>query len=124
MTVYHGTDKESAEKIQESKILKGSGSFGPGICLTLERALNYSAIKCAKYGERASAIGRIVVIENVPSQILNTASKDAPEGFTLNDEFGKPSKGFHVQKVRILTIREAQYRMSIEKNEFKTTKAS
>ena len=123
MTIYHGTDLESAEKIQESNMLKGSGSFGPGICLTIERALNYSAIKCAKYGNKAHLMGRIVVIEGVSSHILNTASKDAPEGFTLNDELGKPSKGFPVQRVKILTIKEAQYRMSMEKNEFKTAKA-
>jgi len=114
MTIYHGTDKESAEKIQQDKILKGSGSFGPGICLTLERALNYSAVKCGKHGPQAKNIGRIVMIENIPSQILNTASKDAPEGFTLNDEFGKPSRGLHLQKVRILSIKEAQCMMSME----------
>lgn len=83
MTIYHGTDQESAEKIKAESLLKGNKSFGPGICLTLERALNYSAIKCGKYGVKARDMGRIVVIENIPSQILNTASKDAPEAFTL-----------------------------------------
>jgi hypothetical protein len=121
MTIYHGTDDESAAKIEAEKILKGDGrQFGPGICLTIERALNYSAIKCGKYGVHARSKGRIIVIENIPSQILNTASKDAPEGFTLNDEFGKPSKGLHLQRIKILSIKEAQYLCSIEKNEFKT----
>jgi hypothetical protein len=120
MTIYHGTDEESAAKIEAEKILKGDGrQFGPGICLTLERALNYSAIKCAKYGIHARTKGRIVVIENIPSQILNSASKDAPEGFTLNDEFGKPSKGLHLQRVKIISIKEAQLLSSIGENEFK-----
>ena len=120
MTIYHGTDEESAAKIEAEKILKGDGrQFGPGICLTLERALNYSAIKCAKYGIHARTKGRIVVIENIPSQILNSASKDAPEGFTLNDEFGKPSKGLHLQRVKIISIKEAQLLNSIGENEFK-----
>lgn len=118
MTIYHGTDKASAEKIQQDKILKGSGSFGPGICLTIERALNYSAIKCGKHGEQAKNVGRIVMIENIPSRILNTATKDSPEGFTLNNELGKPSKGLHLQKVRILSIKEAQSMMLME-HEFK-----
>ncbi len=119
MTIYHGTDEESAEKIKQDKFLKGSGSFGPGICLTIERALNYSAIKCGKHGEKARGIGRIVVIEDITSKILNSASKDAPEAFTLNDEFGKPSKGLHVQRVKILTIKEAQHLLTIGNNEFK-----
>jgi hypothetical protein len=115
MTIYHGTDKESAEKIVAERILKGDRNiFGPGICLTIGRALNYSAIKCFKHGRNARSLGRIIMIEGLPSHILNNASKDGSNGFskneafTLNNEFGNPSKGLHFQNVKVLTIKEAQ----------------
>lgn len=115
MKIYHGTDLESAEKIKAKNIL--TGIKGPGICLTIETALNYSAIKCANLGKKRSE-GCVVVIENIPSQILNTASKDVLDAFTLNDEFGNPSKGLPIQNVKILTIKEAQYWCAIEQKEF------
>jgi len=114
MIVYHGTDKESADKILSEKILRGDRKiFGPGICLTLERALNYSVIKCGKRGIHARSIGRIVVIEGLPEQILDNASLDSPDAYTLNDEFGKPLNGLHVQHVQVLTIKNAQELMSL-----------
>lgn len=117
MTIYHGTDEESAEKIKAEKILKGSN--GPGIALTLERALEYAIAKCEKEG-LPKYKGRIVVIDNIPGQILNTASKHLPEGFTLNDEFRNPSKGLHLQNVKTMTIKDAEHYAAIERNEFKT----
>ena len=116
MIVYHGTDKKSAEKISEEKILRGDRkTFGPGICLTLERTLNYSVIKCGKHGIHARSIGRIIIIESFPEQILDMASLDSPDAYTLNDEFGNPLKGFHIQNIRVLTVKEAQELMNITK---------
>lgn len=116
MTIYHGTDKESAEKIDVEKILRGDRkTFGPGVCLTIERALNYSVIKCGHRGIHARSIGRIIVIKGLPAQILNNATKDALDAYTLNDEFGKPLNGLHFQHMEILSIKEAQDLLSFEK---------
>ena len=110
MLFYHGTDKESADQIQKDLILKGDrGVFGPGICTTVARALNFSAIKCAKYGPRkARQMGRIVVID-LPEEIVSMSSLDAQDAYTLNDEFGKPLKRLPLVRVeRVLTISQAQ----------------
>lgn len=117
MTIYHGTDQKSAKKIQEEQILKGE--FGPGICLTIERALEHSAARCEKNGLNFKTMGCIVVIEGIPGQILNNASKHSDESFILNDEFGNPSVGLHLQRVKIMSIKDAEHLAMYEKNEFK-----
>ena len=111
LTVYHGTEYNSAKKIQKEKILKGDAPmFGPGVCTTIEQALNYSVIKStAVHGAKyARKMGRIAVIECLPYNILNTATKDSPNGYTLNNELGHPMKGLHFSKIRILDIDQAQ----------------
>lgn len=103
MKIYHGTDQESANKIKKSKFLKGS-TQGPGICLNLKQALNYALIKTGNVNYK----GVIIVIEDITDKILDNATKDAPDSFTLNDEFGNPSKGLPVQIIKIISIDDAQ----------------
>jgi hypothetical protein len=107
MTVYHGTDKTSAEKILSEGILCGNASFGAGICLTIERALNYSAVKCLRHGIKARRIGRILVIEDFDESLLKFSTKDAENAFTLDNSNGSPRRTLMV-KVKILTISQAQ----------------
>jgi hypothetical protein len=60
MIVYHGTDLRSANKIQRELRLYGDGLFGPGICTTFSRALNFVCVKCARQTRK---IGRVLVLE-------------------------------------------------------------
>lgn len=107
MIVFHGTDKECAEVIRSTGVLKGDrGLFGPGVCTTVERALNYSAIKCQKYGTRARRHGRIVILEVEAD--LTGASPDAKDAYTLNNEKGMPLKHVEVKVIEVLTIPKAQ----------------
>jgi hypothetical protein len=117
MTIFHGTDRTSAEKIMLEKLIPGDGVAGPVISLTLEDAINHCREKC---GDELKKDGRIIMIHNMPSQIINTASKKSAEGFALNDELGKPSAGLPFTRVRVMTMADARYWLNTPmfKNEF------
>lgn len=102
ITIYHGTDKNSADQIKYDGIIKGEK--GPGVCLTIESAMEYALLKAKSVDE-----ARVVVVEKVTSKILNNAKKSAKkESFVLMDEFGNPSNGFYVQHVRVLNWQSAE----------------
>ncbi len=108
MLLYHGTDKQAAEEILRTKVLKGDyPSFGPGVCITIERALNYSVIKTIKHGLKARAMGRIVIFE-LSDEVLNQSTKDSPEAYTLNKNDIFPLKTIQLLNVRVVTIDQAQ----------------
>lgn len=123
MIIYHGTTKKQAEKIKGEKIIKGEGKIGPLISLTLEQAISYAINACNNEKLNSEKEATVIMIEHVPSLILNNASKAGmSESFTLNDEFGNPLKGFNFQKVQILSLREARYFIFNTKTEFTKTK--
>jgi hypothetical protein len=109
MLAYHGTDKESADQILSSKILKGDlPLFGPGICTTIQRALNFSAIKSIKHGVKARKFGRILIF-NIDEKLLTwTTSENCTDAFTINKHDGNPLPFIHVPDVVALTIPQAQ----------------
>ena len=120
MTIYHGTNKETAERVFSEKMLLSENSKGVSICLTIEQALKHATEKCTKDGSDSKKMGRVLVIENITSRILNTASKDdRPETFTLNDELGQPANILHLQRVKVIGIKEAEYLYAMGHNEFK-----
>lgn len=107
--VYHGTDLKSALSVKKSGKLTGDGpAFGPGVCTTMERALNFSAIKAMQYGLQARKKGRVLSFY-IPEEMIARASKEnCIDAFTLNDEKGNPLQFFHTGEIEILTIFQAQ----------------
>lgn len=110
VTVYHGTDTISAHYIQIMKILKSDKII---VCTTIERALYFSAIKCAKFGRLAEKIGRIIRFK-IPEKVLKYATRKKG-AFTLVDRKGDLIYEYDIEgDIIVFTISKAQ-KLLIEK---------
>lgn len=112
VTVYHGTNAQSANLIKCLRVLKSDGphsAFGAGVCRNIQQALNFSAIKTIRFGKLARNVGRIVKFQ-VPYELLKAASREnVPEAFTLNHPSGKPIREYKIEgEIEVLTIPRAQ----------------
>lgn len=108
MTIYHGTDARSAEKIVASKALVGTLTAGPGVCIKIEQAIEYAGER-SMLVEKSRRNAKVVVIEGLPDQLINNASKSTlSETYTLNDELGKPAVSLPFTKIKIMSIKDAE----------------
>lgn len=108
MTIYHGTDAKSAEKILASNVLVGSLLSGPGVCLNVEQAVEYAERRALKV-ENSRRNSKVIIIEGLPQQLLNNATKsELPDTYSLNDELGHPALKLPFTKVKIMSIRDAE----------------
>lgn len=89
MTVYHGTDKETAKVIIKTGVLKGDWpSFRVGVCLDVDCAKNYAAVKIQKYLKHGRAFARkqLAILEfDMPETLLMDVTKESERNaYTLN----------------------------------------
>lgn len=111
MTIYYGTDKETANRIIAAGCLpKHDDANGPMISTDVNEAV-VMALQACEAAHKPRPDARVIIIENVPALLLNTAKKvagDSVDTFTLNDEFGNPMDKFNFQKAFVVSQREAR----------------
>jgi hypothetical protein len=88
MKVFHGTDKATKRKIISEGRLTGCPTFGPGVCLSRERALNFASIKVQKHLHKGRDYARrqiaILEFEIEEKFFLEFAKPDTmPDVFTF-----------------------------------------
>jgi hypothetical protein len=82
LILYHATDLEGFKRIIISREITGDRlGFGPGLCTTLDRALNFVAIKC---GRRARRLGRVFELKVHPSLLTEATPDTVADAFTLD----------------------------------------
>ncbi|MEO6304809.1 MAG: hypothetical protein ABIP51_16735 [Bacteroidia bacterium] len=98
MTVFHGTDIETAKIIIETGVLKGDAPlFGSGFCTNKGIALSFAAVKVQKYLSkgREYASSQIAIIEfEITDEIFKSAYKESNLGAFTMEENNKPIKEY------------------------------
>jgi hypothetical protein len=107
--VYHGTDLSTSKRIVATGKLTGDlPRFGPGVCTTVSRALNFSAIKVFKHGANARKKVRILSFD-IDTELLACASQEScGDAYTLNDKSNAPLRHLLLTNLTVLTVSQAQ----------------
>ena len=116
--VYHGTDLKAANAIRRQGVLRGDWPlFGPGICLTLERAVNFV---CIKAGARTRRTGRVLELTIEPSLLANAEPETVCDALTLVDDVAyRPLRELRlddprIKSWRVLTMKDVDARRAAE----------